>query len=79
MSETRDIQRFGQLVFDELKEAIESGDFYLDAESIADMAVACGLMVFEPYDPIRHENVTGVTPGEEIYYWCSVSKKEKSQ
>lgn len=79
MSETRDMQRFGQLVLDDLKESIEAGDFYLDAETIADMAVACGLMVYEPYDPSRHENVTGVIPGEEIYYWGGVSKKEKGQ
>lgn len=73
------LSEFGQMVLDELKEAITEGMFELDAETIADMAVKSGLMLHEPYDPKRHENVSSeLEPGDKIYYWGKVKVPVKT-
>lgn len=63
---------FGRMAFECLKECISEGCFECDAETLAELAVKAGLMVYEPYDPTRHNMEFSdheYEPGDMIYYW----------
>ena len=71
MSE-KNIEQFGRAVLAELKDAIASGAYHMDAGKLADMAVECGLMQYVAFDPTKHEiegNECAVEVGDMIYYW----------
>lgn len=60
------------MAFECLKECISEGCFHCDAETLAELAVKAGLMVYEPYDPAKHNMEFSdheYEPGDMIYYW----------
>lgn len=63
--------KFGERALNELKECIVESGFDVDAERLADHAVAYGLMEYVPYDPEKHGESLGedYEPGDMIYYW----------
>lgn len=63
---------FGRMAFEYVKECISEGCFEHEVETLAELAVKAGLMVYEPYDPAKH-NIKfthyDYEPGDMIYYW----------
>lgn len=67
---------FGRMAFECVKECISEGCFDCDAETLAELAVKAGLMVYEPYDPAKHSmefSDHDYEPGDMIYYWGNPS------
>lgn len=61
---------FGQMAFEVVKDCIVEGCFDCDAETLAEIAVKAGLMVYEPFDPEKHAMKDHeYEPGDMIYYW----------
>jgi len=60
------------MAFNIVKDCISEGCCYCDAEMLANLAVKAGLMVYEPYDPAKHDIESSehkYEPGDMIYYW----------
>lgn len=63
------LHRFAEFALEAVKEAIREGCFDIDAETLADEAVECGLIEKVPYDPEKHGYDGDLDPGDLIYYW----------
>jgi hypothetical protein len=66
------VANFGEKAVAEVKECIANGGYEVECEVIADIAVACGLMVQVPYDPDKHGTdppLGDCDPGDIVYFW----------
>lgn len=71
MSEQAKHEQFGKAIFEIVKECIIGGYFQIDTDVLAEAAVKAGLMVYEPFDPQKHDGMLNDSyrPGDMIYYW----------
>lgn len=73
-TEEERLANFGRLVLGELKELIVDGGVFADepTETLADMAVRCGLIRKVAFDPAQHDklfNDHDLEPGDVVYIW----------
>lgn len=60
---------FGRQIFEVVKECIREGCLQCDSETLADIAVKCGLMVYVKYDPEKHGTLAEEYEIDDMIYW----------